>query len=258
MFARPQADAGELADQVGLLGGQARAAEHGERVRAVLLPGCARSRRATAVERLVVRQRPEAARRGRVASQRRRAAGRGARPAGSASRPSGRACPVERKLLPRLEADDLVVLHLELDAALLAAEAAVRLHQPVGLDAGSQPRAASWSTVRAEPVDDREFARRAVVAIVRRILSASGHWPTRSVDRQRSAVPQAPCARPKQRSPAARADPLVVPAVGRASRSGSRARARPRSGRRRASREANGSPQRRAAAPARRVAPASL
>ena len=40
---------------------------------------------------------------------------------------------VERELFPRLEADDLVVLHLELDAALLAAEAAVRLHDAVGL-----------------------------------------------------------------------------------------------------------------------------
>src|SRR5262245_30059178 len=39
---------------------------------------------------------------------------------------------VERELLPRLEAHHLVPPHLELDAALLAAEAAVRLHQPVG------------------------------------------------------------------------------------------------------------------------------
>ena len=41
---------------------------------------------------------------------------------------------VERELLPRLEADDLVVADLELDAALLAAEAAVRLDEPVRLD----------------------------------------------------------------------------------------------------------------------------
>ena len=44
---------------------------------------------------------------------------------------------VERKVFPRLEADDLVVLDLELDAALLAAEAAVRLDQAVRLDAAS-------------------------------------------------------------------------------------------------------------------------
>src|SRR5690349_23029382 len=36
---------------------------------------------------------------------------------------------IERELLPRLEAHHGVVAHLELDAALLAAEAAVRLHQ---------------------------------------------------------------------------------------------------------------------------------
>ena len=38
---------------------------------------------------------------------------------------------VEGEFLPGLEADDLVVLHLELDAALLAAEAAVGLHDLV-------------------------------------------------------------------------------------------------------------------------------
>ena len=39
---------------------------------------------------------------------------------------------VEGEFLPRLEADHVVVAHLELDAALLAAEAAVRLDQAVG------------------------------------------------------------------------------------------------------------------------------
>ena len=39
---------------------------------------------------------------------------------------------VERKVLPRLEADDLVVPNLELDPALLAAEAAVGLDEPSG------------------------------------------------------------------------------------------------------------------------------
>ena len=42
---------------------------------------------------------------------------------------------VEGELLPRLEADDFIVLDLELDAALLAAEAAVRLDEPVRLRA---------------------------------------------------------------------------------------------------------------------------
>ena len=61
---------------------------------------------------------------------------------------------VERKLLPRLEPNHLVVAHLELDAALLAAEAAVRLDQPVRLDAGRQPRAGHRRQVRPEARDD--------------------------------------------------------------------------------------------------------
>ena len=36
---------------------------------------------------------------------------------------------IERELLPRLEADDLVVADLQLNAALLSAEAAMRLYQ---------------------------------------------------------------------------------------------------------------------------------
>ena len=36
---------------------------------------------------------------------------------------------VDRKLLPRLESDDLVVLNLELDSALHPAKTAMRLHQ---------------------------------------------------------------------------------------------------------------------------------
>ena len=46
---------------------------------------------------------------------------------------------VERELVPGLEPDDLVVLHLQLDAALLAAEAAVGLDHPVDLEPASQP-----------------------------------------------------------------------------------------------------------------------
>ncbi len=38
---------------------------------------------------------------------------------------------IERELLPRLESDHLVVPHLQLNPALLAAEPAVRLHQPL-------------------------------------------------------------------------------------------------------------------------------
>ena len=45
---------------------------------------------------------------------------------------------IEGKFLPWLEADNLVVLHLELNAALLAAEAAMGLDQFVRFDAGFQ------------------------------------------------------------------------------------------------------------------------
>src|SRR5258706_2134675 len=44
---------------------------------------------------------------------------------------------VDRELLAGLEADDLVVLDLELDPALEAAEAAVGLHLTVGLARGA-------------------------------------------------------------------------------------------------------------------------
>src|SRR5262249_34715123 len=40
---------------------------------------------------------------------------------------------VEGKILPRFKSNDSVVLHLELNTALLTTEAAVRLDQPVGL-----------------------------------------------------------------------------------------------------------------------------
>ncbi|CAB5069418.1 unannotated protein [freshwater metagenome] len=41
---------------------------------------------------------------------------------------------VERKLVPRLEANDFVVFDLEFDSALLPTEATVCLHHPVGHD----------------------------------------------------------------------------------------------------------------------------
>src|SRR5439155_588473 len=61
---------------------------------------------------------------------------------------------VEGEVLPRLEADDLIALHLQLDAALLAAEAAVRLHQPVRLNRRRCTVADGVSAVWPEPVDD--------------------------------------------------------------------------------------------------------
>jgi hypothetical protein len=48
---------------------------------------------------------------------------------------------IEREIFPRLEADHLIVFDLELNAALLAAKAAVGLHKVVRLDTGLEPRA---------------------------------------------------------------------------------------------------------------------
>ena len=101
---------------------------------------------------------------------------------------------VEGELLPRLEADDLVVLHLELDAALLAAEAAVRLHEPVGL-AGARPAAGRLAVeMRAELRDqlDESGSRR-------RQLWPSGAAPPERVLGQREVL-----------AAARRADVLVV------------------------------------------------
>ncbi len=54
--------------------------------------------------------------------------------------------PVEGKVIPRLKADDFVVLHLQLNAALLAAKAAVRLDKFVRLGTG----------IKAHPLHVRE------------------------------------------------------------------------------------------------------
>ena len=61
---------------------------------------------------------------------------------------------VERELVPGLEADDLVVLHLQLDAALLAAEAAVRLDHAVDLEAGVPAAGRRLVEVRPVPGDE--------------------------------------------------------------------------------------------------------
>jgi hypothetical protein len=62
---------------------------------------------------------------------------------------------VEGELLPRLDADDLLVLHRERHAALLSAEAAVRVHGPVGGAAGSEPARRLVVQVRTERIDER-------------------------------------------------------------------------------------------------------
>src|SRR5690606_1802164 len=75
---------------------------------------------------------------------------------------------------PRLHADDDLVLDDELEAALLAAEAAVRLDDPVRLDARVQPGARRVDQVRAEAVDravERGGRRR------HRSTPTDGSWP---------------------------------------------------------------------------------
>ena len=136
---RLQADARELAEQVGLLRRQAGAAEHADSagpVRGLDPPDLRRD----APDRLVVAHRAEPGRHRFITNERgQQAIGmRSLEVALDAFRAQHPA--IEGKLLPRLEADDLVVEHLELNAALLSAETAVRLHQLLGLDAGRQPR----------------------------------------------------------------------------------------------------------------------
>ena len=140
-------DPRELAHQVRLLVGQRGAGQHGEGVASVRgLDALDLARRS--VERGVPVDRLEAAR--LVAGERRQQPIR-VLVLHVALHALGAELPlVERELLPRLEADDLLVLHLELDAALLAAEAAVRRHDPVGV-AARGPAAGRFSIeMRAE------------------------------------------------------------------------------------------------------------
>src|SRR5262245_25895588 len=62
---------------------------------------------------------------------------------------------IEREVLPRLEPDDLVALHLELDPALLTAEAAMRLDELVGCGLGAAAR--SRRQMRPERSGDRQI-----------------------------------------------------------------------------------------------------
>ena len=143
----PQRDARELAHQVGLLVGQRGAGQHGEGVAAV--------RRLDALDlarRAIERGRPSrsAGSRALVARQRRQQAV-GMLVLHVALDALGTELPlVEREVLPRFEADDLFVLDLELDAALLAAEAAVRRARcgPVRRASSSRPQVRGWRAVR--------------------------------------------------------------------------------------------------------------
>src|SRR5262245_44682208 len=61
---------------------------------------------------------------------------------------------VESKLVPRFETDHFVIAHLQLDAALLAAEAAGALAVPPPLRARREPDAGHVGAVRSVAFDD--------------------------------------------------------------------------------------------------------
>jgi hypothetical protein len=139
---------GELAEQVRLLGGERRAAVERDGVRPVLLRDLAQAA-GREVERLVPGGLAEAAAR----SHERREEPIGMRILQVAAHALGAEhAAVERELLPGLEADHLVVDHLQLDPALLPAEAAVRLHQPVGLAPGLLAVGHARRVLRVRPV----------------------------------------------------------------------------------------------------------
>ena len=72
---------------------------------------------------------------------------------------------VEGKLLPRLEAGHAVVADLELNAALLAAEAAVGLDQLLGLRAGFLLPAARRRVVQVRTEAAGQFVRRGAAVL---------------------------------------------------------------------------------------------
>src|SRR4051812_35930762 len=101
---------------------------------------------------------------------------------------------VERELFPRLEADDFVVTHLELNAALLAAEAAVRLDELLRFVA--RGAAHLRRAMRPEGVDDVDL-----------VDGNRGHW----LDALR---PGCALRQAEERTAAARADLLIVRGAG--------------------------------------------
>ncbi len=61
---------------------------------------------------------------------------------------------IEWEFLPRLEANDFVVFYLELDAALLTAETAVRLNETICFNAAVQSLTAGESQVWPKGFND--------------------------------------------------------------------------------------------------------
>ena len=130
---RVQGEAGELADQVALLVRERDAGEHGEGVIAVGRLDAA-DLGDDAVEGGVPRDRAEAPGCRRITHHRVQQAVGVAALEVTLDALRAQLALVERELVPRFEADDGVVADLQLDAALLTAEAAVRLHDAVGVD----------------------------------------------------------------------------------------------------------------------------
>src|SRR5262245_51031833 len=100
---------------------------------------------------------------------------------------------VERKVLPRLEADDLVVPDLQLNSTLLAAKTAMRLHKPLGFYAGQQAHTRHGRPARPELLRDLQVIDRNRSHVV----STTG-------------IPQRALRQAEQRATASRADLLVV------------------------------------------------
>ena len=148
---RTQRDAREFPHQIRLLVGERRAGQDGERVPPVrgLDPLHLASR---AVQRGVPVDRTKPVR--LVAHQ------RCPQPIGMlvlqvALHPLGaELAAIEGKLLPRLEADNALVLDLELDAALLPAETAVRRDDAIGLAAGRPAAGGLVARMRSEIPDE--------------------------------------------------------------------------------------------------------
>ena len=196
---RLETDAREFAEQIRLLGREAGAAEDADGAGAMGLLN-ATDLGGDTVDGLRVRQRAESGGRRRVPAHRRRQP-IGMRALQVAFHTLGTEhAAIEREILPRLEANHLVVADLELNPALLPAEAAMRLHEPIRLDAGRQPHAGHRRQVRSEPFDDakgidRNFSHAGYPAS--RWSPASPKPPGEGGRAFRYCCHNAPCARPK-------------------------------------------------------------
>jgi hypothetical protein len=146
---RAEREPREFADQVRLLVVQRHARQHRKGVPAVRLLDALDLGRGAA-ERRVPGDRPEPARARRIALERLEQAVGVAPLEIALDALWAELALVEREVVPGLEPDDALILDLEHNAALLAAEAAVRLHLAVDLD----PRvpAARWFAVEVGAV----------------------------------------------------------------------------------------------------------